>query len=210
MKAASYNPNPEVITILLKAGANMDHQDYYGATALMYAAGSSNPEVFTILLSAGADGTLKDKSGKTAFDLAKENPALGGTDPYTKVYDLSQADFSKDPVPLPSSFPAKLAGMSEEEITAIALKYHGQGNYRESLNHFYYTTMIKPEAALGYFNMACAYSLLGYLGSSAEYLEIAFQNDETWTLSVIEDTDLNNLRPTSLFREIVSQHGKND
>ena len=41
MWAAEYNQNPEVITTLLKAGADLKAQDKDGGTALMYAAGTT-------------------------------------------------------------------------------------------------------------------------------------------------------------------------
>ena len=39
------------------------------------------------LLRAGADGKAKDSEGKTAFDIAKENPKLNGTDAYWALKD---------------------------------------------------------------------------------------------------------------------------
>ena len=57
MYAAANNPDPEVITILLKAGADMKARDAeYGKTPLMWSAQfNKNPEVTTVLLKAGAD-----------------------------------------------------------------------------------------------------------------------------------------------------------
>jgi ankyrin repeat protein len=62
MLAAKNNPNPEVITILLKAGANIEAFDvYFHATVLLWAAAyNPNPEVITTLLQAGANIAAKD------------------------------------------------------------------------------------------------------------------------------------------------------
>src|SRR5271157_3690374 len=50
MNAARSNPNPEVITALLKAGADLKTQSNEGFTALMYAARKNqNPEVIATL-----------------------------------------------------------------------------------------------------------------------------------------------------------------
>ena len=67
MNAAEYNKNPEAITALLKAGANIDARNkLLGSTALIYAAISNqNPEVITTLLKAGADIAARDKHGRT-------------------------------------------------------------------------------------------------------------------------------------------------
>jgi ankyrin repeat protein len=57
MCAAETNKNPEVITILLKAGADIKAQDlHYSQTPLMWAAWDNpNPEVIATLLKASAD-----------------------------------------------------------------------------------------------------------------------------------------------------------
>lgn len=71
--AAQYNPNSEVITTLLKSGADVNTRDttMLGWTALMYAAdgedNKKNPEVITALLKAGADISARAKDGKTAL-----------------------------------------------------------------------------------------------------------------------------------------------
>jgi ankyrin repeat protein len=63
MYAAEYNQNPEVITTLLKAGADLEAQDKTGMTALMYAAAANPiPEVITVLLKAGADVNAQIKT----------------------------------------------------------------------------------------------------------------------------------------------------
>ena len=92
MCAAEYNPNPEVITVLLKAGADVNAQDKYGTTPLMFAAKNiwEHPEVITILLDAGADGKAKNDQGKTAFDEAQQNQNLKDTDAYRQLQEASQ------------------------------------------------------------------------------------------------------------------------
>jgi ankyrin repeat protein len=72
--AAKFNPNPEVLTTLLKAGADIEARDkaFQGMTALMWAAEfNENPDVITTLLKAGADLKVQDKAyGATALMLA--------------------------------------------------------------------------------------------------------------------------------------------
>ena len=90
--AARYNPDPEVIGILVNAGVKLDASDeLLGMTPLMWAAcHTRNPEVVSALLKAGADAKARDKGGKTAFDHAKDNPRLKGTEAY---WDLNNARF---------------------------------------------------------------------------------------------------------------------
>jgi len=87
--AAWRNQNPEVITILLKAGADVNMKDANGCTPLLWAAwGNQNPEVITVLLKAGADAKAKNNQGKTAFDNAQANEKLKGT---TALKQLEEA-----------------------------------------------------------------------------------------------------------------------
>lgn len=84
MWAARANPDPEVITTLVKAGAVLEAKDLTydsgGATALMHAAASNpNPAVITTLLKAGAALNARDTSGLTVLMYAaasNPNPAV--------------------------------------------------------------------------------------------------------------------------------------
>jgi ankyrin repeat protein len=68
--AAAHSPNPEVIRILLKAGAALEargqHYDWGGETPLMLAAATNpNEGVIEALLDAGADISARDDAGLT-------------------------------------------------------------------------------------------------------------------------------------------------
>ena len=58
--------------LLLAAGANVDKQNDYGSTPLIYAASNGKIEVVKELLKAGANKKLKDKRGRTAYDYARK------------------------------------------------------------------------------------------------------------------------------------------
>lgn len=49
-----------------------------------------NPEVITKLLKAGADPKAKDKDGRTAFDYAKDNAKLKGTEALKQLEEASR------------------------------------------------------------------------------------------------------------------------
>ncbi|WP_309858000.1 ankyrin repeat domain-containing protein [Leifsonia sp. 1010] len=57
---------------LLAAGADVDHRDSDGWTALMYAAQAGNTEAATALIADGADRTALNDDGQSAADIARE------------------------------------------------------------------------------------------------------------------------------------------
>jgi ankyrin repeat protein len=94
MVAAQYNPNADVMSVLLQAAENggPDDRDWHWATALMYAAMyTENPEIITVLLKAGADGRLVSQDEKTAYDYAKYNPKLIGTQQYSELEKANES-----------------------------------------------------------------------------------------------------------------------
>src|SRR5208337_2486457 len=78
MHAASDNSSPDVLSVLVKAGAKINARDNDGMTPLMFAAGSNkNAAVICVaLLRAGADRTLVSALGKPALDYTGENANL--------------------------------------------------------------------------------------------------------------------------------------
>ena len=64
---------PEAITVLIKAGADVNAKSNDGFTPLLTAAkDNKNPEVITILVEAEADVNAKNKDGKTPLMLAAD------------------------------------------------------------------------------------------------------------------------------------------
>jgi ankyrin repeat protein len=91
MFAAMHNPSAEVLSVLLKAGAELEARvENGGWTPLMFAAMANESEqVLLALLQAGADAKARDQEGKRALDFAKENTALYKTPAYWKLNDAT-------------------------------------------------------------------------------------------------------------------------
>jgi hypothetical protein len=87
-----YAPSQEPARILLKAGADVNHQSNSGDTALIYATRNGQFETTRVLLEAGADVDLKNAKGETALSLAKSLQS-GGPRPMRP--DRSPEDFVK-------------------------------------------------------------------------------------------------------------------
>jgi ankyrin repeat protein len=64
---AAYWGVPDVVKILIAAGASLNIRDNDGRTALMNACKNNNPTCSRVLLEAKADVTIKDNKGKTAL-----------------------------------------------------------------------------------------------------------------------------------------------
>jgi hypothetical protein len=63
----------DVVKLLLDKGTNVDMQNNYGQTALMWAASEGHTEIVKLLLDKGANPVIKDKNGKTALYFAKND-----------------------------------------------------------------------------------------------------------------------------------------
>lgn len=115
MYAAGNNPDPEVITTLVQAGADVNVRTPEGWTALMYAArDNSNPAVATRLLQFGADPTLVNSDGFTAADYAASNANLQGV-PMTAPIEM--------PMPDPASFNNPAAFVRPHSVPFVAAPY---------------------------------------------------------------------------------------
>ena len=86
MHAAAHNPDPQVIALLVRAGAKVNTRGPRQWTALMMAAyGNTNPAVVDALLAAGANAALRSDARETAADYAQDNDALKGTPTLAKL-----------------------------------------------------------------------------------------------------------------------------
>ena len=65
---STYDPSEEIVSYLLKVGADVHYRDMKGQTVLMYAVMScTDKDIISLLLKAGADATLTDECGYTVL-----------------------------------------------------------------------------------------------------------------------------------------------
>ena len=69
---AVMSEKPELVQLLLDAGADVSVLAYGGLTPLHFAAMNDNCTIINMLLSAGADKSAKDDDGETAADIAAQ------------------------------------------------------------------------------------------------------------------------------------------
>ncbi len=71
--ALSYNSRPNIVKALVEGGANVNTQDGFGRTALIYATSRNDISVVKVLLELGADPLIEAKDGVSALEVAIEN-----------------------------------------------------------------------------------------------------------------------------------------
>ena len=86
---------PDIASLLIAFGADINFKDRNGWTPLMHAVGKGHLEMVKLLLLNQVNVAAKDKKDRTALDLLKEN-GLSGTEEYTlllaKVKEMSSSE----------------------------------------------------------------------------------------------------------------------
>lgn len=83
LAAAGCNPHPEVVKVLIDAGADVNVHDGAGRTPLMLALHAGREEVVKEILDKSPDLSLADSSGRTVIDYI--SPSLVGTDAVNRL-----------------------------------------------------------------------------------------------------------------------------
>ena len=90
LKAARFNTDPDVFSLLVERGYDINATTPHGQTPLMKAAlYTTNPHVIIRLLALGADPRAADETGMTAVDYARHNKDLKNTEVYWKLNEAA-------------------------------------------------------------------------------------------------------------------------
>lgn len=82
---------PDVVSLLIDAGADIEHQVSYGTRPLMLAAGYGEASVVDVLLAAGADAGAANEGGRTARTMAETKDYVEVVN-QLHMHDLRNAD----------------------------------------------------------------------------------------------------------------------
>jgi ankyrin repeat protein len=80
---------PQIVELLLEAGADVNASTIFGMTPLIGAVDNDYPDVVLALLNAGANAKMKDYDGETALDHVREGDKLIGTEAYEKLREAT-------------------------------------------------------------------------------------------------------------------------
>lgn len=96
-----YKPAPNMIRIILEAGADPNIQDDRGFTALLVELQSPSrytPRIVELLMQYGADPTIKDRHGYDAYIMLKRKQTSVSNDEYYQILDLLNSSYDiKEP-----------------------------------------------------------------------------------------------------------------
>lgn len=101
--------------------------------------------------------------------------------------------------------PEQYRSMGSEALNNLALEHHFAGDYETSLELFRFVALLAPDEAMGYFNVACALSLMGQTDAGAAALYRAYRVDSDWTVRYLGDSDLNNIRHEEGYSRMIQE-----
>jgi len=91
-------------------------------------------------------------------------------------------------------------------LSYLGYAYTYNKDYSAGIDCFLKEISLDTTSADGYYNMACAYSLKGDAQQGFKYLELAFQKGFSNYEHVKKDEDLNNLRKTGSFNNLLGKY----
>jgi len=103
---------PEIVSTLIEAGANIEHQVAYGTRPLMIAAGYGEARVVEVLLAAGVDTAAMNEGGRSARTIAETKDYVEVVN-QLHMHDLSRSDGKK------SSCSSSAAGKTAPGVNVV-------------------------------------------------------------------------------------------
>lgn len=103
------------------------------------------------------------------------------------VLFITTACKPSDPEQARPTIPSELASLNADTLNAKAMEFHKKGNYEESVRYFEYATVRDSQYYKGYFNMACAYSMLKKREPALQALSQALALNPEWVVANLTD-----------------------
>jgi len=93
-----------------------------------------------------------------------------------------------------------------QALSNLAVAYTTKGKYDEAISWYNKIIDLRPDGAGAYYNMACIYSTKNKIEESIDCLKKAIENGfKDWDL-LKTDKDLENIRSSSFFKELLKNH----
>jgi len=94
-----------------------------------------------------------------------------------------------------------------KDNSILAYSYFFMGNNARAIQSLYIDIAERPYNPWPYYNMACLYSLMNRVPDAINFLEQAFDKGFTEIEHMGKDSDLNNIKNTQEFRELIARLG---
>lgn len=90
-------------------------------------------------------------------------------------------------------------------LNLIALLYSAAGDYDRAIQYFQKMVEVKPDLANAYYNIACLYAKQNKIREATDWLRAAVEKGYDNLTLIKTDKDLDNIRGSSAYMEIVSE-----
>ncbi len=209
MQAVLFGNNIDLIKFLLNNKAAVNSRDYWGKTALMYAAEYNKKDVVEILINAGADINIKDANGETVLSLATNTDVsniiistVEGDTNYLKYQEMGIKEYKNK-----NNIEAEKYLLKSLDLNTNGRSYYYLGNvemnlsnFNEAINDYEQSWYSHYEISNSMYNIACANSLLNENDKAlVALLHNYFVNKDYRTNRIYSDSDLQNFRRSPYF-----------
>jgi tetratricopeptide (TPR) repeat protein len=100
----------------------------------------------------------------------------------------------------------QLEPQNDQAIMNLGILYHVKQEYEEARKLYLKIIEINTSSVWAYYNLACINALEGKPEKAIEWLEVAFQNGFDDLKSIETDSDLDSIRNSPKYKDLIKQH----